>query len=625
MVEQTNTENAKPSQAVSSAMEFDTERINVSEHLASEEEDVKEFDSATLEQKSLEDLIALAQDGLVKTPKLARQQYKEIKPVFFEIYNREKDAARASFVKENNSDEGFEFEKASLVEDFIDLGKQIKQAQEEEKRRVEEEKQRNLEAKQNLLKTLEELVEKDETLESINQVKEIQKEWKAIRVLPKDTINELWSNYNALLDKFYDNHSINIELKELDRQKNLEAKIELTKKVEALLNEPSLKRSFILLNKYHEEFKNIGPVPQLSREPIWEAFKKASDAVYDQKRSQLDELRSQKEENLKKKQLLVEKASVITQIDPESNKQWNSTHTKLEELFEEWKTIGPVPKANNDKVWKDFNGIRNEFYKKRKEHFAAINEERKSNLVKKEALCQQVEALQNSEEWAETTKKILDIQKEWKSIGPVPDKVNQAIWKRFRKACDAFFNRKNEAFAGKREEEKENLNKKEELLIELDELLKADLSYKEALGKLKEISQTWKSIGFVPRKAVKRINNSYKTASNAVYDKYKEQAQEFKAQNLQEHFTNVAESRGVKQLQFEERKIKQRIGILTEEIAGIERNMSFFASSKTADKMLKEFEQKTEKLRKQIENLKGELKVLKTTIKKQKNTEEENT
>lgn len=622
MVEPTNTENAKPNQASETVMEFDTERINVSEHLASEEEDVIELDSSTLEQKSLEELIALAQDGLVKTPKTAKEHFKQIKPVFFEIYNQEKNEAKAAFIKENNSDEGFEFEKASLVEDFLKLGEQIKQAQDEEKKRVEEEKQKNLEKKLILLKTLEDLVEKDETLDSINEVKEIQREWKSIRVLPKDKINELWTSYNTLLDRFYDNHSINIELKELDRQKNLEAKIELTKKVEALLNESSLKRSFILLNKYHEEFKNIGPVPQLSREPIWEAFKKASDAVYEQKRTKLDELRSQKEENLKKKQLLVEKASVITQVDPESNKQWNSTHAKLEELFEEWKTIGPVPKANNDKVWKDFNGIRNEFYKKRKEHFSTINEERKANLEKKETLCEQVEALKDSDDWAETTKKILDIQQQWKTIGPVADKVNQAVWKRFRKACDAFFNRKNEAFAGKREEEKENLKKKEDILIELDELLKADLSYKEALSKLKEISQTWKEIGFVPRKAVKRINSSYRTASNAVYDKYKEQAQEFKEQNLQEHFHHVAESKGLKQLQFEERKIKQRIGLLNEEIAGIERNMSFFASSKTADKMLKEFEQKTEKLKKQIENLKAELKVLKTTIKAEKSKQD---
>lgn len=592
----------------------------------------EELKSESLTNKTIEELLDVAKESLVKTPKAAHINYLTIKPLFFEKYNGEKNAAKSLFKPKSEEDE-FVFEKTNLVDEFIQLGKDIAQAKAEEAKRIEAEKQANLKEKKWLLATLREIVEQDETLESISRVKEIQKEWKAIRVLPQSEVNALWDEYNALQDKFYDNHSINIELKELDRRKNLEAKIELTKKVEALSSEKSIKRTFIMLNKYHEEFKNIGPVPKISREPIWEAFKKASDAIYSEKRAILTKLDVQKEDNLKRKELLVEKAVVLNELSPTTIKEWNTKQKQLDDLFTEWKKIGPVPKSNNDAAWTAFNEVRNTFYTARKEFFKEINSERKENLKKKEDLCKQVEAIKDSTDWKEASSKIISLQQEWKSIGPVPDKVNNAIWRRFRSACDTFFNAKNKAFAGKREEESQNLVKKEEILVKLDELLKSDIGYKEALAALKEINKSWRNIGFVPHKALKRISSSYKTATNAVYDKFSDQMKEAKESNLKEHYTTLGQTQdGSKTLDFEQRKISKRIAGIKEEIAGIQRNMSFFASSKTADSLLKDFEKKIARLENQIKGLKRELtainqvrKETQETVKSEDNQAEEAT
>lgn len=596
---------------------------NLEKEVKKNEEIEQDFDASTLESKSLEEIVTEAETVLVLTPKAAGKKLNAIKEVFYAKYNEEKAEALKEFrASEPSEEDSFEFVKAPLQEKIAELVTKVKQIKDEEKQRIEAEKKKNLKLKEDLLTKLEEIVSKDETLDTINEVKEIQREWKAIRVLPKDKISDLWDRYNLLRNKFYDNHSINIELKELDRQKNLEAKIELTKKMEALLDEKSLKRSFNLINKYHDEYKNIGPVPKESHEPIWQAFKAATDAVHESKRKQYEELEAEKEQNLKKKEVLVEKATLLNEIKPTSAKEWNEKTKEVEALFEDWKKIGPVPRSNKDAVWITFNGLRNDFYGARKEFFKEINAERNENLKKKEALCEKVESLADSTDWSTTTKEIIALQADWKKIGPVPDKVNQAIWKRFRSACDKFFDAKNNAFAGKREEEAANLTKKEELIKQLKALAEKDENHKEAFAELKKINAEWRSIGFVPHKAVKKINAAYDEANNAVYSKYKGQIEEAKSQNLSEHYKELKKSHnGVKALDNEERNIKRKIGNLRDEIASIERNMSFFSKSKTADKMLKDFEAKITKAQGLIGKLKKELVAIKNARKEEEPTD----
>jgi len=574
------------------------------------------FDPSILQDKSLDELLEIANELLVKTPKMASDQFSLIRRKFYEKYNTEKDQEYDAFKKQKNyADTEFTFSKQHLIEQIRDIEEQIKQALKEEKDRIELEKKKNLELKKKLLVRLEEIVSQDETLETINEVKEIQKEWKAIRILPKESVNELWDKYNLLQNKFYDNHSINIELKELDRQKNLAYKIELTKKVEGLMDEKSIKRCFIMLNKYHEEYKNTGPVPKESNEPIWQAFKKASDAVHEAKQKIIEELENNKIENLKKKEILLEKAILINAVLARTPKEWSEKSKQFDDLFTEWKKIGPVPKSNKDAVWINFNGNRNDFFSQKKIFFNELNEQRNENLKAKETLCQQVETLKSSTDWVSTAKKIIQIQADWKKIGPVPEKYNQKIWKKFRAACDFFFDAKNEANADKREIETENLKKKEELIAQLQELASSETENKTAFQSLKKINAAWRAIGFIPHKHLNRVNKAYDTVSNAVYKKYSQQIEEEKAANLTEHYSEIINSsQGSQALEKEERNIQRKITSLNEEISSIETNMSFFAASKTADKMLKEFEQKINKTKKHIDRLKKELSTIKQVL-----------
>jgi hypothetical protein len=219
---------------------------------------------------------------------------------------------------------------------------------------------------------------------------------------------------------------------------------------------------------------------------------------------------------------------------------------------------------------------------------------------------------------------MIALQADWKKIGPVPEKVNQAIWKRFRKACDHFFEAKNQAFSGKREEEKANLIEKEALITQLTELSTKDIDHKKAFAELKQINAEWRSAGFVPHKDVKRISKAYDIANNAVYTKYSGQIEAAKAANLNDHYKELKEGSkdGIKELENEERNIKRRITTLNEEVASIERNMSFFSKSKTADKMLKDFDSKIKKANAQIGNLKKELGVLKSVKRTNTSTED---
>ena len=367
-----------------------------------------------------------------------------------------------------------------------------------------------------------------------------------------------------------------------------------------------------MLNKYHEEYKNTGPVPKESNEPIWQAFKKASDAVHEAKQKIIEELENNKIENLKKKEILLEKAILINAVLARTPKEWSEKSKQFDDLFTEWKKIGPVPKSNKDAVWINFNGNRNDFFSQKKVFFNGLNDQRKENLKAKEMLCDQVEALKSSTDWGSTAKKIIQIQAEWKKIGPVPDKYNQKIWKKFRAACDFFFDAKNRANAGKQELESENLKKKEELINQLQELASGQTENKTAFQSLKKINAAWRTIGFIPHKHLNRVNKAYDTASNAVYKKYSQQIEEQKAANLTEHYSEIINSsQGSQALEKEESNIQRKITSLNEEISSIETNMSFFASSKTADKMLKEFEQKITKTKKHIDRLKKELSTIK--------------
>ena len=276
---------------------------------------------------------------------------------------------------------------------------EFKKRREEERKRAEEEKQHNLNQKRLILEKIKALVESEENDQSLDVLREYMKQWREVRQIPKEFQDELYTSYKFYVDQFYNQLSVFNELKELDKDKNLELKIDLIKRAEQLKDEPNIRKALLQLNKYHEDWKNTGPVRAEISDDIWKRFKAASDIVIEAKRAQQAQIDAERQKNLDKKLVLIEKAETNIAVLPTQPKEWSKMAKDLDELMAEWKKIGPVPTQNNEEVWTKFKAIRNQFYGERKHFFRDLNTSKKDNLSKKESLCVKAEALKDSNEF----------------------------------------------------------------------------------------------------------------------------------------------------------------------------------------------------------------------------------
>ncbi|MFM9946157.1 MAG: DUF349 domain-containing protein [Bacteroidia bacterium] len=570
-----------------------------------DEEDAVNLDYSSY---SKDQLLNLA----VEAPKMmvAREAVKKIqniRPFFDDLLKLDRQEQLQKYLEAGNEEETFEWLDDGSKQRFYDAFKIAQESRAEEKKRIENEKLKNLATKNAIIERIKVLTESDETIDSLNEIKQLQNDWKAIRVVPKTNIQELYDRYHFYLDKFYDNFAINRELKELDRQKNLGIKIDLCNKVDALQKEPSLKKAFIMLAKYQEEFKNTGPVPKEFSEEIWTRFKSTIDEIYTQRKAQFDEIQEKRVENLKLKEVLVEKARLISNHIPTKGADWKSNFDELNKLMEEWKTIGQVPKAQNETIWHNFREQFTIFTKNRNEQFKKINTERKANISVREDIIKRAEELKDHEDFNFATKEIIKLQEDWKKSGPVPDSVSQTLWKKFRKTCDEFFNRKQSFFENRKGAEDENLQKKQAIIAEMEELQNNN-DGDEVLAKLKEVQARWNEIGFVPLKNKKDIGDSYHNLLDVIYKKFRQNRDSYKRAHLNEHYNQIAnQPGGDKKLGDDERRLREKIKALKTEIETWENNIEFFARSKNAEKFRKDIEDKIAKVNGQIDSMNKEL------------------
>jgi hypothetical protein len=582
------------------------------EHDDFNEEDEEKRDNTDYSSFSKEDFLTKAEQ-LVFHPNIkeAHDIFKKIRILFDDAIKAERVILVKEWADAGNDVREFKPPYDEVKEKFYKAYTNFLEKRAEEKRLAEEEKQKNLVAKQKIIARLKELSDQDETELVFKEVMELQKKWRMIRTVPREHMQELWESYRFFLDKFYDNHAINNELKEKDRQKNLEMKIELIKKVSLLQEEKSIKKSHILLNKYHEEFKNAGPVPGKDvAEDIWKRFKDASDKVLADKRSQLEEIKSKRNENLELKKVLCEKVEQIIQIPLNSPKAWKEKGEEIVAIFAEWKTIGPVPESVNDQIWKRFRDAQNVFNHNRKAYFDKLNSGKDKNLEQKIALCEEAEKISESTQFDLTSKQLIALQEKWKSIGPVPESKNEQVWQRFRAACDHFFKRKDEFYKEKNAGEKVNLANKEAVIQKVTKLSESEDS-NAVFAELKKLQQEWLSIGFVPIKSKNDLQTRYSKAVDAIYKKFKQSADANKSQRVKEHYEMLATApNGEDKMRHEERIINDKLRLLKEDAETLRNNIEFFAKSKNADALKKQFEQKIESANQQIAKLQEELKVL---------------
>lgn len=518
----------------------------------------------------------------------------------------------AAFLEEGNEADDFAPVPNPLHLLYLEHLSRYSERRHKEKENREQQLQLNFTKREELLEKLRVLVESEEQ-HSHDTLKEIQAQWKDVGTVAINQRREQWQRYHFLIDKFYDNLRINRELKELDLHKNLEAKTELCEKAEELLLENSLKKAIDTLNQLHEHWKQLGPVPREQKETIWERFKAASDKIYDKRKAYFHVLDGEREQNLVKKEALCEKVEALLTEMPKEHNGWQRISEAVDAIQAEWKTIGFAPKAQNTTIWKRFKDACDQVYQAKNQFYKDVRQDQLDNLNKKTALCEQAEALEASEDWKSSTDALIRLQKEWKKVGPVPKKYSDKIWKRFRTACDNFFNRKNEHFSSQDKGQEENLAKKLALIDKIEKFVGTGNSNAD-LDQLKAFQREWLEIGFIPLKDKKEVQEKYRTALNAHFDTLKVSHAEKSKMNFQNKVEAIKNDKdGDKLMRKEHFQIQNRINGLTSDITLWENNMEFFTASKNsknADLLKQEIEQKIVKAKAEIAELKQKLAIL---------------
>jgi hypothetical protein len=527
-------------------------------------------------------------------------------------FSEEKAQALAKFIEDGGDKDGFEFRGDSSKEEFNALFNELKQRKDDARKRQEAERLDNLNKKEAILEEIKKLNESEETSNSLKKLKELQGEWKKIKNVPKEHVEKLWESYRVLNEIFYDRLSINNELKDLDRSKNLDHKIELIGKVNELTNETNIKKALMGVKRYTEEWRFIGPVAREASDDIWNRFKAEVDKVYGIIKAKTEELEGVRQQNLVAKKELLEKAQALALFQTQRIKDWMEQSEAANELMEAWKKTGHVPMAVRDQIWNEFREARNAFFTNKNNFFKAMHTERNANLKAKEELCVKAEHIAaNPIDWNKQTDELKKMQEAWKKIGQAPEKINDAVWKRFRTACDSFFAKKSERYASQLTEQTENLAAKDALIQKLEGLNTAENS-ENIFQELKQIQTDWNAIGFVPVAQKEPINKKYNDLLDKLYAKHKQLSKEIRGDRDKQNFELLATSpNGAAKLQREEKILQERIRGIKKDMETWDNNLGFFKSGNSKNPLAEQIQDKIEIAKKHVAGLEEKLKALK--------------
>jgi hypothetical protein len=535
-----------------------------------------------------------------------------IKVAFLKKEKAVKEEKLKLFVEQGGKKEEFDFPESALMGRFNTAFTIYKDKRNQQNEVLEKEKQENLTKKVAILEELKQLIESEEELKkTYDAFKHLQEKWKEIGQVPRTEINNLWQNYNFLVEKFFDKVKINNELKDLDLKKNLEAKVEICEKAEELFLEPSVTKAFQQLQKYHEMWREIGPVPIDKKDEVWERFRSSTEKINERRSEYYEKIKEEQNSNYETKLALCEKAEQATETVIATTKEWLEKTQVLNDMMHVWKTIGPAQKKDNDIVWMRFKTAIDNFFNTKKEFFDKLKDEQINNYNIKLNLCLQAESYKDSNNWKKATEDLIRLQQEWKKIGPVPKKYSDKIWKRFRAACDEFFNNKSSYFSNIDSKEEENLTLKKEL-IEKVKAYQFGENNNENLQIIKDFQRQWMELGHVPIKVKNEIQNEFRAAINEHFDRLKINSVEKNTFTFKSRVENLMASPQSNQMLSKERMfLTSKITSLKNDIKLWENNIGFFANSKKADVLKEEFLKKIENGKEEILILEAKLKVLK--------------
>ena len=539
----------------------------------------------------------------------AKDEVDHLKTAFYKLLFAEREADQKTFIENGGDPEAYVMKTDDSEEQFKAEMGLIKEKRAKAFQQQEEEKKANLQRKQQIIEKIKMMsTSPEEANKSYNDFKALQQEWKDIKAVPAEKANELWRNYQLYVEQYYDLLNLNRELREYDFKKNLEQKTLLCEAAEKLADEPDAVSAFHQLQELHQQYREIGPVAKELREQIWARFKAASTVINKRHQQHFEELRAKEEENLTRKTALCEKVEAIAKEENKNATDWENHTKQIIDIQTEWKTIGFAPQKMNVKIFDRFRAACDDFFGRKAEFFKTLKEKFAENTKKKKEMVEQAKALMDSTDWKATSDKLIKLQKEWKTIGMVPKKVGDQLWAEFVAACNKFFEARNAATAGTRNEEQQNMDRKKEIIAKLKELL--DSTADNVQATLQQLIDEYGKIGHVPFKEKDKLFKEYHKVADALYKQLNISASKQRLDNFKSSIKSMAKQ-GEDMLDNERGRLMRRYEQLKSEITTYENNLGFLnASSKKGNSLIDEMNRKVNKLKDDLELIRQKIKAI---------------
>ena len=541
------------------------------------------------------------------TPQKEEVEY--LKTVFYKLHIAEREAKLKEYIDGGGDPETYQITPDQDEEVFKAEMGVIKERRQQLFREQEAEKVENLKKKQAIIEKIKAMVTSpEEASKTYQEFKALQQEWRDIKAVPAESANELWRNYQLYVEQFYDLLKLNSEARELDFKKNLEAKTRLCEAAEKLADEEDIISAFHQLQQLHQEYREVGPVSKELREEIWQRFKAASTVINKRHQQHFEDLRAREEENLQKKTALCEKVEAITTEENKGSGDWERHTEEIIAIQQEWKTIGFAPQKMNVKIFERFRAACDKFFANKAEYFKTLKDSFKENAEKKRALIEKAKALQDSTDWRSTSDKLIALQKEWKTIGVVPKKLGDQLWEEFLGACNKFFEARNAAGAGQRNEEHENLEKKRNVIERLKAV--AEEAGEDLQERVQKLVEEYNGIGHVPFKEKDKLYQEYHAILDKLYKELNISVTKKRLNKFKDNLKQVAE-RGEGALDNERQRLLRQYDNLKQDIHTYENNLGFLtASSKKGNSLIEEMNRKIQKLKDDMQLIKEKIKAI---------------
>lgn len=566
------------------------------------------------EPKTKAEVIEVLKQIVYNGGNVERTELDHLKMLYYRFHNADVASAREKFIEEGGKAEDFVPAPDMDEENFKAQLSLIREMRNKAAEALEAEKQQNLKRKQEIIERIKALAATPEDADKgYNEVKELQAEWKELKAVPAENATELWKNYQLYTEQFYDQLRLNHEMRAYDFKKNLEIKTHLCEAAEKLADVEDPISAFHQLQKLHQEYRETGPVAKELRDEIWKRFKDASTVINKRHQDHFEAIKAKEEENLAKKTELCQQVEALEFDGLKTYAQWEEMTKQVLAIQAEWKTVGFTPRKVNAEIFERFRMACDRFFQAKTAYFKANREKLNANLTAKNALIEKAEALKDSTDWGATTNKFVELQKEWKAIGPVAHKVSDAIWKRFNDACNYFFEQKNAANAGQRKEEEANLELKKGVIAELEKLV--ENASDDLLKSVRELQARWNEIGHVPYSKKEKMYRRYRELCDKIYDTLHETAGRRRMDNFRK---NVAD-KGGSELTRERGRLQNALENKKQEIQNYETNLTFFrSSSKKGNSLVADIEKKVERLKEDLNEIVEKIKAVNEQIKAEK-------